>query len=295
MKKKHNKENNLLGFSEQARGHYKKNLTWVKNHDEEVDETSQNLLRGGRSKVFGTQGNVTEQSGTSIFDPVLCEIIYSWFCVNGGTILDPFAGGSVRGIVAEKLGFKYIGIDLRQEQITANEIQAKRIGVSPRWICGNSLNVESFDVGKVDLIFSCPPYFDLEKYSDDENDLSAKKTYEEFLQDYEAIILKSISLLKENRFCCFVVGDIRDKQGYYRGFVSDTIEAFEKCGAKFYNEIILVTAVGSLPIRVGRQFQMNRKVGKTHQNVLVFYKGDVKEIRKNYDIKINVDFENLQS
>jgi hypothetical protein len=31
---------------------------------------------------------------------VLCEIAYRWFSPPGGLILDPFAGGSVRGIVA---------------------------------------------------------------------------------------------------------------------------------------------------------------------------------------------------
>lgn len=44
-----------------------------------------------------------------------------------------------------------------------------------------------------------------------------------------------------------------------------------------YNEAVLVTAVGSLPIRVGRQFETGRKLGKTHQNVLVFIKGDAKK------------------
>ena len=39
---------------------------------------------------------------------------------------------------------------------------------------------------------------------------------------------------------------------------------------------MLVTAVGSLPLRVGRQFSPARKLGKTHQNVLVFVKGDPK-------------------
>lgn len=43
----------------------------------------------------------------------------------------------------------------------------------------------------------------------------------------------------------------------------------------FYNEAILVTAVGSLSIRAGRPFSASRKLGKTHQNVLVFLKGDV--------------------
>ena len=49
----------------------------------------------------------------SIFDPALCEVLYNWFCSGGGEILDPFAGGSVRGIVANYLGFKYTGIDIR--------------------------------------------------------------------------------------------------------------------------------------------------------------------------------------
>lgn len=30
--------------------------------------------------------------------PVLCELAYRWFCLAGGLVLDPFAGGSVRGI-----------------------------------------------------------------------------------------------------------------------------------------------------------------------------------------------------
>lgn len=42
------------------------------------------------------------------------------------------------------------------------------------------------------------------------------------------------------------------------------------------------TAVGSLPIRIGRQFGSYRKLGKTHQNVLCFYKGDIKAIPQEF-------------
>ena len=37
-------------------------------------------------------GSERSVSGTSIFDPVLCEIAYRWFSPAGGLILDPFAG-----------------------------------------------------------------------------------------------------------------------------------------------------------------------------------------------------------
>jgi hypothetical protein len=77
---------------------------------------------------------------------------------------------------------------------------------------------------------------------------------------------------------------VRDKKGFYRNFVSDTIAAFQDAGALLYNEAILVTSVGSLPIRVGKQFEGYRKLGKTHQNVLVFYKGNPKTIPNNLGI-----------
>lgn len=47
-------------------------------------------------------------------------------------------------------------------------------------------------------------------------------------------------------------------------------------GAQYYNEGILVTQAGSLAIRAGRTFAATRKLGKTHQNILVFCKGDPK-------------------
>lgn len=56
----------------------------------------------------------------SIFDPVLCEILYHWFSEPNGLVLDPFAGGSVRGIVAHCMDRRYTGIDIRPEQVAAN-------------------------------------------------------------------------------------------------------------------------------------------------------------------------------
>jgi len=213
-------------------------------------------------------------TGTSIFDPVLCELAYTWFCPPSGKALDPFAGGSVRGIVAAVLGRGYTGVELRPEQVEANRLQAQEIGVEPVWIVGNSLHVKDLAAGEYDFIFSCPPYYDLEVYSDLDGELSARATYADFLADYRAIVRLCVGLLRQDRFACFVVGDIRDKRGYYRNFVSDTIAAFQDAGAMLYNEAVLVTAVGSLPIRAGKQFVSGRKLGKTHQNVLVFVKGD---------------------
>ena len=245
------------------------NLTFVKGSrdPENLDPVSAAILE-------------VASTGTSIFDPVVCEIAYRWFCPLGGAVLDPFAGGSVRGIVASKLGRPYTGIDLRAEQIDANRAQAERIcgEPMPRWVCGDSRKVmpalaQQGIAPQFDFIFTCPPYADLEVYSDDPRDLSTLE-YEEFRAAYTSIIAGACALLKSDRFACFVVGDVRDPKGFYRNFPGHTIAAFEAAGLRLYNEAILVTAVGSLPIRAGKQFAATRKLGKTHQNCLVFIKGD---------------------
>lgn len=420
-------------------------------------------------------GGVVERAGggaagTSIFDPVLCELAYQWFCPSGGSVLDPFAGGSVRGVVAGVLGYSYTGIDLRAEQVEANRAQwgpvvsnifgkarpvkisakwashkfccepgyikktchgrccdagggktlisllpgeaerfvgdgvsvnrgtlsadektkkcpfKEKVGfcklhgmdtkpfgciaspftlnsadtlivrhrysmlkchgrgkpayitfrasldlifgnklageicgrlaggegdfmvdmpfksyealkyldgikkdiighagvtpVEPRWVVGDSLELLSDRNNfpdKFDMIFSCPPYGDLEVYSDDERDISTMP-YEDFLGVYGEIIRAACGFLKKNRFAVFVVGDIRDPEGAYRGFPLGTIDIFRGAGLSLYNDAVLLTAIGSLPIRVGKQFSGPRKLGKTHQNILVFYKGDTKKI-----------------
>lgn len=253
----------------------------AKNGKRKAAAFGQDLMKGEHI-VGGETAPVEGSTGTSIFDPVMCEIAYTWFCPADGLILDPFAGGSVRGVVASKLGRQYVGHELRGEQVAANRIQGDEICVDPIpvWIEGDSRKIDQTcaDVD-ADMVFSCPPYADLEVYSDDPADLS-NMPYKEFVAVYKEIIAKACARLKQDRFACFVVGEVRDKKGNYIDFVGDTVQAFRDAGLSYYNEAILVTSVGSLPIRAGKQFSASRKLGKTHQNILVFVKGDGKKAAK---------------
>lgn len=224
-------------------------------------------------KISQKDGYNNRDSYVSIFDPALCEVIYHWFCPKGGTILDPFAGGSVRGIVANYIGRKYTGIDIRQEQIDSNREQAVHIlqvENQPQWYVGDSNKVLDEFNCEFDMVFSCPPYFDLEVYSDLEGDIS-NKPYHLFLELYESIISKSCALIKRGGYACFVVGEVRDKNGDYIGFVPDTVKAFQKCGMRFYNEAVLLNPVASASMRANGNMK-SQKLVKIHQNILVFKK-----------------------
>lgn len=220
-------------------------------------------------------GSSLADTGTSVFDPVLCELSYAWFSTEGDRIIDPFAGGSVRGVVASRMNRKYTGVELRAEQVAANIEQGKTIcETCPTWITGDSSHIDELvKEDGFDFMFTCPPYADLEVYSDDPADIS-NMPWEDFLSTYETILNKTVKKLADDRFACIVIGDVRDGGGFYRNLPGKTIEIMERAGARYYNEAILVTPAGSLPIRVGKQFQKSRKLGKTHQNVLVFCKGD---------------------
>jgi hypothetical protein len=147
----------------------------------------------------------------------------------------------------------------------------------PVWIEGDSRAIADLLPAdfEADFIWTCPPYADLEVYSDHPADLSAMSD-PDFTDAYRQIIAAACARLKPDRFAAITVGEVRDDRGMCRNLPGLTIEAFEAAGLKLYNDAILVTAVGSLPIRVGRQFTAARKLGRTHQSVLVFVKGDPK-------------------
>lgn len=240
-------------------------------------ETRQGVLSKGDTNLLMRGMNY----GTSFFDPVLAEVMYLWFMPDHGVILDPFAGEQTKAFVAAIKGHEYHGIEIRPDQVETNQKALAASGLSAHFYTGDSQNLNQLipqDL-QADLIFTSPPYYDLEVYSEDSEDMSAKQTYQEFMQGYRNIFAQAVSHLKQNRFVVLKIGEIRDRQGVYRNFVSDTISVMQELGLKFYNEAIYVQMLGTATHRAERNMR-KRKVVKTHQNVMAFYQGDP-ELLKN--------------
>lgn len=219
--------------------------------------------------------------GVSILDPVMAEIVCRWFGQENGTAFDCFAGDSVFGFVAAHLGNDFTGIELRDKQAALNNERVE--GMKARYICDDGQNVaQHIEPESQDLLFSCPPYFDLEKYSDLPNDASNQGSYEDFIKILENAFTGAVSCLKQNRFAAICVGDVRDKNtGFYYDFCGDIKRIFKENGMRLYNEIILVEQTASTALMASR-YMDSRKVAKTHQHLLVFFKGDPKKIKKEF-------------
>lgn len=226
-------------------------------------------------------------NGTSTFNPVVAEVVYKWFTLPHSNIYDPFAGGITRGGIAAFLGHSYIGTDVNTNQVSSNYLEWEIL--DDKWLIEGDtkwLTMSCLDyVPEVtpDLIFTCPPYYNLEKYTDLDTDFSNTESYEDFLENYVNCINLCYNILADDSFMVWVVSDVRDKKTTeYYGLVADTIKSAQHVGFKFYNEIILYNDTGNLAIVSGDYLERARKVGRQHQNILVFYKGDTKNIKEKY-------------
>jgi hypothetical protein len=232
----------------------------------------------GRAAGLTFNIELANHNNTSVFDPVLCELAYRWWAPPGGSVLDPFAGGSVRGVVASATGHPYTGIDLSAPQIEANRHQAEQLCTAPVpvWHHGDSACMDDIiPAGEMfDMILTCPPYFDLEVYSNDPRDLSAQKTIADFVEGFGAIMAAAAHRLRPGRFAVVVISEARDKHGMFYGLVPATVDVMRAAGLGYYNEAILLDPISTAPQRAGGNMN-SRKLVRVHQNVLVFAKGDV--------------------
>lgn len=225
----------------------------------------------------------TINDGLSTFDPVLTEASYVWYCPEGGQVLDPFAGGSVRGLVAGNLGYDYTGIDLSPRQVAANRAQADDwnerdlLAGEVEWITGDAVDVvPTLPAGGYDYVFTCPPYHNLERYTDLPADLS-NMAWDDFTDAYRRVVAESLRCLAEDRFATWVVGEVRNYKGMVRGLLELTVDAHRAAGAPLYNDAVLATPLASAPRRLPNQWRASRKMGRVHQYVLTFVKGDPKK------------------
>ena len=232
----------------------------------------------GSIEFMAIKGNTT-----SVLDPVLCEVLLSWFTEKEHICFDPFAGDAVFGFVSTFKKRIFKGIELRKEQVLFNQTLLDTFGFNGKYYCDTSENMDSYiDDESCDFIFSCPPYADLEIYSDNPKDLS-NMNYDEFFNVIGRILTNTYKKLKPNRFACIVIGEVRHKNtGEYIGLVPNVINIMRDAGYRYYNDIVLQTPIGNLQMRAGRYMNRNRKVGKMHQNVLVFYKGNLNKIKDNF-------------
>lgn len=153
----------------------------------------------------------------SNFKPTIAKYIYENYCPENAVVLDPCAGysGRLLGAICSKKVYAYVGIDPDMRQIKGGgELANAIVPDLPKKDMDIQLMTMPFEdfsfAPEFDLVFTSPPYFDKEKYSD-ENNQSYKRfpTYDEWKDGFLFTLISNsyCALKKGGHFAINVAGD----------------------------------------------------------------------------------------
>jgi len=234
-------------------------------------------------KVINKKGK-SFNGNASVLDPVACEVILRFFMPETGkSIYNPFGGGVQFGFISGSYGYKYVASEIRQNQCDANNKICSDFK-DVKWIKSDSSTYKPD--GMFDLIFTCPPYYRVEKYIDYDGsspggEINTLGTYEEFRDALFSGYKKAIDSLNDNCFFVAMVGDSRGKDGGYYGCEAEHELFFREQGLYIYNKIVYLECEFTRLAHAKRTLDY-RKFPKREQKILVFYKGDMKKIKELY-------------
>ena len=220
----------------------------------------------------------------SVLDPTACEIILR-MCMpkNGVRVYNPFGGGVQMGFITGSHDLEYLATDIRQNQVDANNKICSDF-YRTRWIKADSSTYEPKE--KFDLVFSCPPYYRVEKYIDydglpPEGEINHLGSYEEFRDTLFDGYKKAIASMNDNTFFVVMTGDSRGKDGAYYGCEAEHELFFKEQGLHIYNKIIYLESEFTRFSQAKKTLH-NRKFPKADQKIYMFYKGDMSKIKELY-------------
>lgn len=238
----------------------------------------------GESGFANVVTGKSHNGNASVLDPFACEICARIFMpTNGKRVYNPFGGGVQFGFVSGACGYEYVASEIRKNQCDANNALCQDFE-SVKWVQSDSSTYEP--EGMFDMIFTCPPYYRVEKYVDydgnpPEGEINAMPTYEEFRETLFKGYKKAIEHLNDNCFFIAMVGDSRDAHGAYYGMEAETELFLKEQGLHLYNKIIYLECAFTRLAQMKKTIDY-RKFPKQEQKIIIAYKGDMSKIKDLY-------------
>jgi len=155
------------------------------------------------------------------FIPQIPNQLIQRFTKSNDVIFEPFMGSGTTLFECEDLNRRYIGLDINTEIVDYVKETMNKEMLKDRFYVSecNSLNFDdvqkqiaiglnNFEKSKYQFVLMHPPYMDIVKFSDDENDLSSISDLNIFLKEFHKVVYNSLELLDKNRYFALVIGDI---------------------------------------------------------------------------------------
>jgi len=198
------------------------------------------------------------------------EWILRYWSMKGSVVVDPFAGRATRAVVSSKLERHYTGYEISPDTFKKSKELYSDNGISPTLYLGDGCKMYNTEDESAHLVFTCPPYFNIEKYENVDCQLSSIDSYDIFLEKISECVSNIFRVLKPGGFVCWKVGDWRDSTDF-RLFSHDSISIFKSNNFKIWDMIIIKNNSPFAALQAGKSAS-KRKTSKIHEYLLVFKK-----------------------
>lgn len=159
------------------------------------------------------------------FKPAIAKYFYDNYCPKNGRVLDPCAGygGRLAGCIASNKGISYHGIDPQGDTAVGNMRMAafysKQAEIERMWKfdfrfdlgCAEDI-MPTLTENCYDIVFTSPPYFNVEKYDTNPNQSYLRyPSYEKWRKLFlEKIIVESGRVVKKDGYVIFNVKNYKN-------------------------------------------------------------------------------------
>ena len=217
-------------------------------------------------------------------------------------VYDPSAGwgGRILGAMSSLKRIHYIGTDPNTDnyidelgktryEYVADFFNNEVLETNPFWeeekntyhlfqdgseFIGNNSEFQTYK-GTLDLVFTSPPYFDREQYSEDEEQsYKLYPKYDSWRDGFlKPTLVNAYESLRENRYLLWNIADIKIGKNKYHPLEQDSIDIIESLGGEYKGKLkmLMTSMVGVDQSNVKNAVKINGTYLK-YEPIFIFYK-----------------------
>ena len=155
------------------------------------------------------------------FIPQIPNQLIQRYTKKNDIVLEPFMGSGTTLFECEKLNRKYIGFDINPTMLDYVNNSMIDSSFENNFYINYCNSLDSFEVNQniekanekfntksVQFVLMHPPYMDIVKFTDNENDMSKIDNINEFVKKFKIIFENSLKYLDKDRYFAVVIGDV---------------------------------------------------------------------------------------
>ncbi len=209
----------------------------------------------------GKQDEQSSRSQMSHFPTEVGDLCLQLFLREATHIFDPFAGWGERGSLARTYGKRYTGVDVNPEAIA---FARERYQVE-----NTAIDALNFHPPCFDGLLTCPPYWNLEQYSD--YGLDAAPTWEAFLHGLCGVFERAYDAAQVGATFCVLSSDWRD-DGVFYDLTYQIASIFAGCGATPIDSVVMSRlGISKVKVMIPQAVRLGYTV-KVHETLNVWQK-----------------------